>query len=345
MAWVSTMDTDHVLARLHGRRSRFAVAGRHDELRRAATVEALAAELLPDAQARTASELQRVLVARSAAEISDLARQFRGCPRAFLSWLLARWGLENLKTILRAFLSGRNSGETEHLLLPLPDRPAFDTASLLGADNFRTFCHRIRNGVFRDSLVASSVETAAVAHLFLAETHLDHGYLRELLRVSHTLSATDRDEIKELVDQESCAFLLALVARSRFGFGLARERLQHFHIAGASMLRWRFAAMLSAADLESAARLAVGYALDEVPAPCTPATLEASTWRRFERLANRAFRRGHMSFGAAVGFVALRRMELAILITRIESVRIQEGAMASPLHQAHAARWEETARA
>ena len=52
------------------------------------------------------------------------------------------------------------------------------------------------------------------------------------------------------------------------------------------------------------------------------AGFEALAWNRFLRLANRAFRHGHISLGAVVGYTGIRRVEVANLITLSEGLRL-----------------------
>ncbi len=49
--------------------------------------------------------------------------------------------------------------------------------------------------------------------------------------------------------------------------------------------------------------------------------LEGLAWKRFFRLANLAFRRSHMGLGTIMGYMGLRRMEAANLITISEGIR------------------------
>jgi hypothetical protein len=73
----------------------------------------------------------------------------------------------------------------------------------------------------------------------------------------------------------------------------------------------------------------VGRVLDALPseqasealATVDPAALEALAWKRFLRLANRAFRRSHMDLGAVVGYAGIRRVEVANLISLSEAIR------------------------
>ena len=53
-----------------------------------------------------------------------------------------------------------------------------------------------------------------------------------------------------------------------------------------------------------------------------PSLLEVMARNRFLRLANRAFRSSHMGPGALVGYTAIRRVELANLVTLTEGIRV-----------------------
>ena len=125
-----------------------------------------------------------------------------------------------------------------------------------------------------------------------------------------------------MLHQEVDRFHLRLVARGRFGYGVAPELLLPLHVAGTRIPRRRFTAMLNDATLSAAARRAVGRALDALPGePVDAAALEVEAWHRFLRLANRAFRGGPVGLGAVVGYVGLRRVEVANLITLAEGLR------------------------
>jgi vacuolar-type H+-ATPase subunit C/Vma6 len=52
------------------------------------------------------------------------------------------------------------------------------------------------------------------------------------------------------------------------------------------------------------------------------AALERLAFRRFFRLANFTFRCSHMGLAAVVGYVGIRRVEVANLITLSEGIRI-----------------------
>jgi vacuolar-type H+-ATPase subunit C/Vma6 len=125
-------------------------------------------------------------------------------------------------------------------------------------------------------------------------------------------------------------FQLMLVARGRFSYGLTQELLLPLHIRGCGIPTERFSSMLMASDLRTTATFALGRAIDALPPTDdsiqTPgavdcAELEALAWKRFLRLANRAFRRSHMGLGAIIGYACIRRAEVANLITLSEGIR------------------------
>jgi vacuolar-type H+-ATPase subunit C/Vma6 len=124
-----------------------------------------------------------------------------------------------------------------------------------------------------------------------------------------------------------------LVVRGRFTYGLPAERLAEFHVSGSAISRKRFCQMLGADTLRDAAKECVGLVLQDLPAEYTmrgqspqdpqPAELEALAWNRYLRLASRGFRRSHMGLGAVVAYAAIRRIELANLITLSEGIRTE----------------------
>jgi vacuolar-type H+-ATPase subunit C/Vma6 len=90
-----------------------------------------------------------------------------------------------------------------------------------------------------------------------------------------------------------------------------------------------FRALAGSHDLAEIAGRAVGLVIDEAPGGAhgesrgvEAADVEFLAWNRFRRLANWAMRRSHMGVGAVVGYVGLRRVELANLIMLSEGIRL-----------------------
>jgi vacuolar-type H+-ATPase subunit C/Vma6 len=102
-------------------------------------------------------------------------------------------------------------------------------------------------------------------------------------------------------------------------------------VQGAGIRRQAFAAMLAAHDAPQVAAEAAGRAIDRRSAAetgsgepreaLTPAMLEVLALDRYYRLGYWIFRRSHIGVGTIAGYAAVRRVELANLITLSEGIR------------------------
>lgn len=174
---------------------------------------------------------------------------------------------------------------------------------------------------------------------FIQECALDRDYFQGLLSAMRGLDGTDRARIRALIHHEVDHFHLMLVVRGHFFHGLGAEVLLPWHIEGTGITRGIFMSMLTAADLRQAATLALHLALDTLPSEgLEAAMLETLAWSRFLHLARRTFRQGSMEFGALVGYAALRRVEVANLITLSEGIRlgVASDALRARMEAAHA---------
>jgi len=244
-------------------------------------------------------------------------------------WLLIRFQAENLKVLLRSCLAKIPFEDCQGSLLELPRDLALDTRSLTAAGSLHAFVQLLPRGAFRESLARAALHDAPQP--FFSEVALDRTYFQELIARTRQLSGEDREAAAALAQQEADTFHLMLVVRGRFHHGLTPGELLPLHVGGTRIPRARFADMLADTDLHAAMTRAVGRALDELPpergtgevatAP-DAAAIEALAWKRFARLANRTFRQGHVGLDAVVGYVGLRRAEVANLITLSEGLRL-----------------------
>jgi vacuolar-type H+-ATPase subunit C/Vma6 len=206
--------------------------------------------------------------------------------------------------------------------------------SLVRAPTLSDFVMLLPFGPLRKGLEKAIRDHGEDVRPFFLEAALDSGYLRELATRLTLLSSRDRQEVEGVICQEVDIFHLMLVLRGKFNYGLAADQLLSFHVPGARIPHAVLAAMLDDHDPWIAVGRAVMRAID--PLPVEGALSESSSaiqipfiedlaWRRYHRLANTAFRRSHMGFGVVVGYVALRRLEVANLITISEGIRTGAG--------------------
>lgn len=330
MTRVMVNDMDYLAARLHGRRSRLADAERLDELCRLADLSALGHAIYPDTEFHATADFQRRLTQDLIREISGFLRHLEGAGGDLLAWMLIRFQVENMKVLLRRFIHRTPLEAPEEHLLSLPHDLALDVQALAAAVSLEEFTELLPLGTPRKSLRNALGIYHDQPRPFFLEAALDRGYFEELLARTERLSDEDKELIKPIVLQEVDAFHLMLAMRGKFHYGLSPALLLPLHIRWTGIPSERFNAMLAAPDILTAARLAVGRAIDalpseressEVSAPIGPATLEVLAWKRFLRLSNRAFRRSHMGLGTVVGYVGMRRVEVANLISVSEGVR------------------------
>jgi vacuolar-type H+-ATPase subunit C/Vma6 len=326
----SVNDLDYLGALLHGRRSRLAVAERLDGLCRLRDLAELGRSLYPDTEFRSAAELQRRLVQDLARELSSCLRYLEGSGADLLAWILARFQVENVKVLLRGVLNRIPFEDSCRFIVPLPNELALDLEALAKANSLDDFIARLPAGMERRWLWNAPAVYREQSRTFFLEAVLDCGYFQELLARTASLPYEEREAVKPLMLQEADTFHLMLALRGKSHYGLTPELLLPLHVRGSAISTERFAAMTTDPDPLAAATRAVGRVLDTLPsAPAkasgtgTPdlAVFEALAWKRFLRLAERAFRRGPMGLGVVFGYAGMRRVEVLNLITVSEAIR------------------------
>jgi len=315
------MEKNFLAAMLHGRRSRLAEAGRLDGLSRVRTVQELSRTLYPDESISSAFDLQRRMVLDFLNELNRLSGGVAEDRRALLPWLRVRFQVEDLKVLARGRSTHTRLEVLRRHLISLPDDLALDAAKFVAAESIDTFFAQIPNPVLCKRLQAVDETCRTLPETFFAEAALDNAYFSELIFRAQGIAGEDRLPILNAVRQEVGIFHLMLAVRGRFNYDLKPETLIGLYVRGGVLTRNRFAALLAAPDCETAAGIAAGRVIDARPKTADPAELEILAWNRLLRLANRAFRQGHMGMGAVIGYTILRRVELANLITLCEGIR------------------------
>jgi vacuolar-type H+-ATPase subunit C/Vma6 len=324
-------DMDFISALLHGRRSRLAEAERLDALCAIRSIPELVHAIEPNAPNESVVGLQRRMVSKLAGELLTFAWRVAGPVGSCLEWLAVRFQVENLKVLARGMVTGAKLKDIEQYLVPLSKPFALDAERLVTADSLEAFASRIPSKPLQKGVRLAMSVFEHNHRPFFIEAGLDHGYLAELLARTELLAARESPDMKVLACQETDMFHLGLVARGRLTYELRPEDLLGFHVMGAGIRRQAFATMLAACDAQQVAAEAAGRAIDrtyasqekggEAREALTPAMLEVLALNRYYRLGYWIFRRSHMGVGTVAGYAALRRVELANLITLSEGIR------------------------
>jgi vacuolar-type H+-ATPase subunit C/Vma6 len=246
-----------------------------------------------------------------------------------IDWTLVRFQVENLKVLLRACLTKAPIDEVYEHLVPLPGELALDNQGLAKAASPEDFIRLVPKGLPRESLKKALEIYHDYSRPFFFEAALDRGYFQGLVARTEKLSQEDREIVRPMVYQEADIFHLMLVTRGKFHYRLTPELLLPLHVAGTRITPALFAAMLNDPDLYTSAGRVAERVFDAALYRHGPSdgsmvgdasTLEGLAWNRFSRLANLAFRRSHLGLGTIMGYVGLRRVETANLITISEGI-------------------------
>ncbi len=188
---------------------------------------------------------------------------------------------------------------------------------------------RLKPGWMRTALGRSLARSEGPPVAFLLEAELDHAYLQEwIIRLGNCLPTEDLRWALPIGRQEADIFHLRLVARARRQHEGKAGSWMRFHVRGTRLSRPVFASMLESEDSAAVVRglaeavLAPAAALPTGAPAEVLAILERQAWFRFGELANRAFRGSPGGLAVVIGYVGLRRLEVARLITLAEGSRL-----------------------
>jgi vacuolar-type H+-ATPase subunit C/Vma6 len=290
---------------------------------------------------------QQHVVNELAGELSGFLSSMSGRGAALLYWTLARFHVENLKILVRLNLTKSHLTRSDlhppeshvdnltQYIIPLSGELALDGKALASANTLEEFVQLVPIRFFRDTIErAIKIYQENIRPYFL-EAALDSAYFQVLLtrlQGLHKFSHKDYEILTPMILQEVDIFHLMHIIRGRFHYGLKPEVLQLFHVAGTRISRGIFKEILDSHDLVESVGMLQGRVVDEVPfihelscesgaSAVDETSLERYAWKRYLRLANLAFRQSHIGLAAVIGYVGIRRIEIANLITISEGIR------------------------
>ncbi|MCX5813372.1 MAG: V-type ATPase subunit [Proteobacteria bacterium] len=326
----TAIDLDYLAARLHARRSRMAEAERLDGLCHIKNLPEFFRTIFPDSDLKEAVDFQHLLVHTLISEISGFRAYVPGPGVNLLDWMLVRFQMENLKVLFRACLTKIPIEELHGYLVSLPKELTLNTQRLASAESPEDFARLVPKGLLRENLEKALEIYRNYPRTFFFEAALDQVYFQGLISRMEKLPREDREIVRPIVYQEVDIFHLMLVVRGKFHYNMTPEMLRQFHIEGTLIRRALFAAMLNDLDLYTSVDRVAEHILNTAPSKhgsndesmtVDAPVLEGLAWKQFFRLSNQAFRQSHMGLGAIIGFVGLRRVEVANLITISEGIR------------------------
>lgn len=310
-----------------------AEGSRLDDLCNIRTVDELARRIGGGARFRDAAALQRHLTLEFVAELDMLAASLTGAGAALLDWQRARIQIENLKVLARGLSRGLTPQALAPRLMPFspgqePQAEVLDgtAAALRGGDTaarLEALARMVPEGPLRSG-VRKVGEAPPYGHhlLFMFDTALDSAYLETLRQRTARLPAADRAGASRLAAAEIDTFNVMLATRGRYHHQMAAEAFRAFLVAGGGVGLQALEQCLHLPDAAAAVSALAGRLGETLEAVAGAPALESLCWHRHLRVANALFRQSHMGLGAVLGYVTLRRIELANLVTFSEGLRM-----------------------
>ena len=324
-----TNDVKFLAANVHARRSRMVEGERLNALCRLKNLSDLFNTIFPASELKGVIDFQRLLVSELIDELSGFRAYIPTSGVEILDWIMVQFQVENLKVLMRACLTKTPLKETEIHLVSLPRELALDNQKLATAESLKDFIRMLPRGILRENLTEALETYHNYQRPFFFEAVLDRFYFQRLLEKIKRLSGSDRDTVRPMFCQEADIFHLMLVARGKFYYNLTPDMLLPLHVAGTLIPYSFFRTMLNNPDLYTSASLVAKRVLislfEHGPSSGSMiidvSDLEGYAWSRFFRLANMAFRQNNMGLGAIMGYICLRRVEVANLIAISEGIR------------------------
>lgn len=325
----STGDLDYLASLLHARYSKIAKGDRLIELSRIQSVYDFFQSVYPDRTIENNYIFQKRAIFDFISELYSFSAYLIKDYVYFLNWVVSRFQLENFKILLRGFLTNTPLSKLKGFIINLPGELSLNIKKLSESETIEDFIRNCPKGFFQDTFKSAIKIYGDKGKTFFIEAFLDSAFFKELLMRMKRLNSSDRNYIKPVIDQEIDIFHLMLITRGRFNYNLAPEQLMEFHVEGTAIPKRIFNRLLYESDMTVFLKTLENRVIDLVPSEFTKteqsteidlSILENYGWRRFCRLCNRVFYINHMGFGAVIGYIGLRRIEIANLIAISEGI-------------------------
>ncbi len=162
----------------------------------------------------------------------------------------------------------------------------------------------------------------ALAHQSLeADTAAATKYYAELISRARNCAPPNGRPAYEIAAQSASIFLGMLALRLVFNYAMKPALVGKYYFDGTFISRQVFDGIVAASELQPALDLCSSAIAGGVPCRTIP-ELEAAAWDRYLMLAHRLWRSDPIGVGAIIGYVGIRRIEIANLVTLSEGLRL-----------------------
>jgi V/A-type H+-transporting ATPase subunit C len=315
----STTPESFIVAKVHGMRSKLFEGNRLTALAESKSLPELFRRVRPGDTFEDHLTFERHLLGDQVREVARMLRYLSGPVFHLVRWLLLHYELENLKVVLRAYLSKEPLAEAEQVMAPVPAWLALPTSRLLEAPDLRGFAALVPVEEFRGAML-QEIEAERAPDSAALETGLDAVYCRRLLQLSDGMDEWIRKLTAFDVDIHNLSFLL----RSKFNYNLPLAKIQPFIVTSGVYLTPDIVERVYAAhDLAQAVNLVPRSLLppEKRRGIISLQKLDEALLLRQYQLASLCFAESIVAIPAVVAYCYVRRIEFMNLVRVTESVR------------------------
>jgi vacuolar-type H+-ATPase subunit C/Vma6 len=285
----------------------------------------MASALFPRAEIAGRRHLERRLVEENVRDVDRVVVLLDGVHRQFFDWQLEHYRKENLKVILRGWLTKETVENVTAQLVAVPRKAPWPVEALLRAPKLVDFERVLPARKFAAGIRRGLARFSETNKLFYVEAGIDATYYEELSKRIGKLGGADREEVEKLVVMEMRIYNVLLVMRARLNYDVPGEDVRGFLVRGSALVPMTatFEPMLHPAGFEGILEAMPRKAmmLGTGPLPATLDELQKKLWERLGAKANAVFYGSGFNLGCLEAFYYIKRLELNNLIRVAELLR------------------------
>ena len=315
----STVCFDFINAKVRGMRSKLFESHRLRSLAECRTLPDLFRRVYPSRGFTNHLDFERLLLSDHIRHLDKVSRYLSGRVSDLFQWLMVRYQLENLKVVVRVFMSKENRAGADALMAPVPHWLSLPTDKLLGSLSLADFALSLDVPEFREALLAV-VEETRQPDLFALEMALDRAYFKKLAWLTRRMKGWTRRLVSFDVDSHG----LLLLLRARFNYDRSFDDIKPFLTLTRDYFSERIAEQIHGGDNLS-------EATNTIPKSFLPPDLrgglaslvqiEDALLLRQYQLGVRCYAESVLDVAVVLGYYYIKRVEFANLIRLTESVR------------------------
>lgn len=315
----SSICFDFINAKVRGMRSKLFESGRLRGLAESRSLPDLFRRVYPSAAFAGHLDFERRLLGDHIRHLDKVSRYLSGKVSELFRWLLVRYQLENLKVVLRCYLSKQDHAVAEALMAPVPRRLSLPTEKLFESLGLADLAVSLEVEEFRDALIELVKETKR-PDVFTVEMTLDRAYFKKLAGLALRMKGWIRRLVAFDVDSRN----LLLLLRARFNYDQTFDDIKSFITLTDVYVNRRTAEYVHGTD-------DLADAVERIPPAClpsnrrngfsSPAQVEDALLLRQYQLAVRCYAESILDVATVMSYYYIKRVELANLIRLTESIR------------------------